>query len=681
MIRRSGTMAKRCLALLLVATLLLAAAPVAFARGGPPWANFKDAKDLKFKDWAEAGWALEHMVMMRARGIIKGYADGKFKPNAAISQAEAVVMVIRMKGEAAEQAALAMNTTPAVPGIAAAFWARGYINYALQQGWIDSTFQPNAAAKRAWVARLMVKALVDGWQAQVAANANAVLPFKDADQIKPEDRPFIAIVVAKGWMHGYPNGQFQPNKPITRAEMAALLNRGTALLPGRHPYEVEGRVESVDATNRKIRVRVQQQSLEFTVSADALIFLERQVVGLADLKVGDKVEMMLNASQIVLVIKAERDERQGWYPFQTWTVTATNFTGSPKTITVQPSVGIVPLQTTTYVLEDDCEVEWLGNEVPLSTVAVGDKVRLDLDDGKVEEIKIIEKAGSTSIGSEITGTIAEVVVASSGVSIRITGYPLYPIAAGATITPVMAPSALQTGWVVKATLSSGYIVAVQVLNQGSTITASGTLESLTVSASGYRLGVRDAASVLHDYYLASGAVVKSGTVSLAATDLQTGMLVQITVVSSQITVVDITATTVSGVVNTTSFSTSPKTITVTPTAGTATVYTLATICKVFVGTTEVTLANVNSNDVVQMLVYSGINKVGRITITTDVLQGTVTAIMIDGTGTKLTLNVAGTTHNYYLASGVTLPAGIVPGTTVVQVTVVSNLITAITIVP
>ncbi len=757
-------MVKRCLAILLVATLLLAAAPAALAKGGP---NFSKAKDLKFEDWNDAPWALEHMVMMRARGIIQGYANGKFKPNSAISQAEALAMVIRMKGDTAEQAAQAMNPTTAVPGIAAAWWARGYVAYALQQGWIDSTFQPNAAAKRAWVARLMVKALVDGWQAQVAANANAVLQFKDANEIKAEDRPYVAIVVARGWMNGYTNGKFQPNKPITRAEMAALLDRGYAIVPGSHPYEVKGVVESVDAINHRIRVFADQQSREFTVSVDALIFLENQTVTLADLRQGDKVEMMLNASQIVLVIKAERDEHgDDWYSYLSGTVVAFNFSTSPRYITLQPSGYHASQQTTTYTLADDCKAKYLGYEVVLSTVVLGDKVRLELDGaGKVKVIQITEKAGSAPVGSEIIGTIAEVQVYGGGVSIRIQGYStLYPIAAGATITPSMTPSALQAGWIVRATITSGYITALQIIDQGTATTVqgtvvstntsttpktitlivsgspsstvqtfnlattctayylgaaialdtirpadtailsresggtvtsivltargpqtsyetSGTLEVLEVSSSGYRLVVRDSSSVLHDHWLATSAMVRAGTTTLTAADLQTGMLVHITVVNSKITVLDITATTVAGVVNATGFSTTPKTITVTPTAGTATVYTLAAVCKAYVGSTEVALATVNQNDEVQMLIYSGINKVGKITITKDILQGRVTGITVDSTGTRVTIDAAGTAYAYYLASGVTLPAGIVVGFTVVQITVVSNQITVITIVP
>ncbi|MDP2859758.1 MAG: hypothetical protein Q8P50_17535, partial [Bacillota bacterium] len=86
-------------------------------------------------------------------------------------------------------------------------------------------------------------------------------------------------------------------------------------------------------------------------------------------------------------------------------------------------------------------------------------------------------------------------------------------------------------------------------------------------------------------------------------------------------------------------------------------------------------------DEVQMLIYSGVNKVGRITITKDIIQGKVMSVTTDAIGTKVTLEVSGTTVAYYLASGVTLPAGLVYGTTVVQITLVSNLITVITIVP
>jgi hypothetical protein len=54
--------------------------------------------------------------------------------------------------------------------------------------------------------------------------ASDVSSFKDV----PEDSPYrdaIAFATGKGWISGYPNGNFLPNQLITRAETAVVMNR------------------------------------------------------------------------------------------------------------------------------------------------------------------------------------------------------------------------------------------------------------------------------------------------------------------------------------------------------------------------------------------------------------------------------------------------------------------------
>ena len=43
--------------------------------------------------------------------------------------------------------------------------------------------------------------------------------------------PFIQVLVQKGIIAGYPDGTFKPDRPVTRAEFAALLNKAFDLSP------------------------------------------------------------------------------------------------------------------------------------------------------------------------------------------------------------------------------------------------------------------------------------------------------------------------------------------------------------------------------------------------------------------------------------------------------------------
>jgi hypothetical protein len=46
----------------------------------------------------EGSWAKAHIQAVQAAGIMKGYADGTFKPNKVLTRAEAVTIINRILG-------------------------------------------------------------------------------------------------------------------------------------------------------------------------------------------------------------------------------------------------------------------------------------------------------------------------------------------------------------------------------------------------------------------------------------------------------------------------------------------------------------------------------------------------------------------------------------------------------
>lgn len=100
------------------------------------------------------------------------------------------------------------------------FVARGVV-----VGYPDGLFRPDRPVSRVEFARMLAGAM--GWKTG-GETANG-LPFADAGDIRPGDRPYVELAAARGVVRGYPgDNTFRPDRPITRAEMAVMVYRAMA---------------------------------------------------------------------------------------------------------------------------------------------------------------------------------------------------------------------------------------------------------------------------------------------------------------------------------------------------------------------------------------------------------------------------------------------------------------------
>jgi hypothetical protein len=113
----------------------------------------------------------------------------------------------------------------------AGHWSREAVNALAARGIVhgfpDGAYRPDAAVTRAQFAAILANAL--GW----GEAPDTVLPFKD--RIPDWAAPGIRAAVARGVVAGYPDGRFMPDKVITRAEMASLIDRALKLGDGECP--------------------------------------------------------------------------------------------------------------------------------------------------------------------------------------------------------------------------------------------------------------------------------------------------------------------------------------------------------------------------------------------------------------------------------------------------------------
>ncbi|MBS3908032.1 MAG: S-layer homology domain-containing protein [Actinobacteria bacterium] len=168
--------------------------------------------DLTFKDTPAAAWYMAYVKKLVTAGIIDGYRDGRFRPNANITRAEFCKIVLAALGE-----------TP-LGGAAPSFkdtgghWAQGHIEKAKSLGFIDGykdgRFRPNANITRAEICKIVAYAK----QYRLGETFNA---FPDCNGHWAEI--YVATAKENGVVSGFPDGTFRPSANATRAEAAKMI--------------------------------------------------------------------------------------------------------------------------------------------------------------------------------------------------------------------------------------------------------------------------------------------------------------------------------------------------------------------------------------------------------------------------------------------------------------------------
>jgi arabinogalactan endo-1,4-beta-galactosidase len=151
-------------------------------------------------------------------GYFRGYPDGTFRPDQAVTRAEVAAVLARIH-EGAAGTGSAVSAAPGYTDRKAFGWAESAILDAsasgLLSGYADGSFRPNRPMTRAELAEIVVR------YRQLSGTATA--SFADTSGHWAE--PSIALAEQAGILKGYADGRLRPDQPVTRAELAALVNR------------------------------------------------------------------------------------------------------------------------------------------------------------------------------------------------------------------------------------------------------------------------------------------------------------------------------------------------------------------------------------------------------------------------------------------------------------------------
>ncbi|WP_181155322.1 MULTISPECIES: YDG domain-containing protein [unclassified Paenibacillus] len=195
--------AKKLVTTLLITVMLFSSFNVVFG------AADSSASDI------EGNWAESQITKWIDKGFIHGYEDGSFKPNNTITRAEFFSLVNRSYG-------FTDTSSVSFKDVTSSNWAYAEVSKAVKAGYIkgyrDGTIGANKPISRQEVA-VIIDVLLD-----LSNETSTGNHFTDSNMIALWAKNSVDAIVAKGILQGYDNN-FNPNKPITRAEAVVALDR------------------------------------------------------------------------------------------------------------------------------------------------------------------------------------------------------------------------------------------------------------------------------------------------------------------------------------------------------------------------------------------------------------------------------------------------------------------------
>ena len=129
-----------------------------------------------FSDVPKGYWAANYIGYMQQFGIITGYSDGSFRPDAPVTRAEFAAIASRFEK--------LTEGSKSFTDVSDTYWAARYINFAATRGWVtgysDGTFKPENTITRAEVAAVTCRLLErSADQNYIRSHFNELRTFSD----------------------------------------------------------------------------------------------------------------------------------------------------------------------------------------------------------------------------------------------------------------------------------------------------------------------------------------------------------------------------------------------------------------------------------------------------------------------------------------------------------------------
>ena len=180
-----------------------------------------------YTDVPETHWAYNAVERCNKSSWFSGYPDGSFHPNDNITRSEACKVFVTFMSEP-----LSTVTSSSFYDVSPTAWYAPYVEAGKdlfpKRSSLDGQqkFQPEMPVTREDTIYALVKALGYEYKTQFA-DLSVLNMFSDQNSITASVKPYVAVAVENGLASGYADGTIGAQDPLSRAEFASLLYRGT----------------------------------------------------------------------------------------------------------------------------------------------------------------------------------------------------------------------------------------------------------------------------------------------------------------------------------------------------------------------------------------------------------------------------------------------------------------------
>ena len=175
-----------------------------------------------------AHWTDEYIQTLVDWGVMRGDVSGNMNAEKTITRAEFVAMVNRAFGYSAD-------TTHPFVDVRIQDWFHNDIGMAYNMGYFKGT-GVNTASPNSPLTREQAVVLI-GRNLLLDEKLGEALGFSDSRTFGDWSRGMVESAISAGFIGGYDDGSFRPQKNVTRGEVAAMLVKAIGTMvnkPGTH---------------------------------------------------------------------------------------------------------------------------------------------------------------------------------------------------------------------------------------------------------------------------------------------------------------------------------------------------------------------------------------------------------------------------------------------------------------
>jgi len=226
-----------------------------------------------------AHWARPQIDHLHSRELLSGYPDGTFRPDAYVTREEFVTLVIKALNKESE--ARQLEKGQGFFADTRQRWSRGFIDLAYElnitAGDGMGSFHPQRVVTRQEAVTLLVNALRNGEELR----DDSELFFFDSANVADWARASVAFASRHGIIKGFPDLTFRPQQPVTRAQVAIMLEQFLDIRGQK--YHMAGTLLTINLSLRQALIEIDGRQYKFELDDNLVVYEVDSQVPLTEL--------------------------------------------------------------------------------------------------------------------------------------------------------------------------------------------------------------------------------------------------------------------------------------------------------------------------------------------------------------------------------------------------------------